>query len=95
VAPPVHWHCLARGRVQGVNYRVRVAAAARRLGVVGSVANRPDGTVFIDAQGPLEAIEAFLREVSGPRGLSHAHIVERLAEVEVSPELTSFEILRE
>jgi len=78
-----------------VNYRARVAAAARRLGVVGSVANRPDGTVFIDAQGPREAIEALLREVSGPQGLSHARVVERLAEVRVSLGLSSFEIVRE
>lgn len=93
--PLVHWHCVATGRVQGVNYRVRVAEAARRHGVVGSVANRSDGTVFIDVQGPLEAVESFLREVSGRRGLSHAHAVERIAEVPVSPGFVSFDILRD
>jgi acylphosphatase len=93
VASLVHWHCVARGRVQGVNYRARVAEAAYRHGVVGSVANRSDGTVFIDVQGSVEAVEAFLRDVSGPRGVSHAHAVERIAEVAVSPELVGFEIL--
>lgn len=90
----VHWHCVARGRVQGVNYRARVAEAARRHGVVGTVANRPDGTVFIDVQGSVAAVEAFLRDVSGPRGVSHAYAVERVAEVSVSPDLVGFDILR-
>jgi acylphosphatase len=95
VSAIVHWHCVARGRVQGVNYRARVAEAAHRHGVVGTVANRPDGTVFIDVQGPVNAVEAFLRDVSGPRGVSHAQAVERIAEVAVSPDLVRFEILRD
>ncbi|MGA8274741.1 MAG: acylphosphatase [Thermoplasmata archaeon] len=94
MAPLVHWHCIARGRVQGVNYRARVAEAAQRHGVVGTVANHPDGTVFIDVQGPVEAVQAFLRDVSGPRGVSHAHAVERIAEVAISSELVGFDILR-
>jgi acylphosphatase len=95
VSSVVHWHCLAFGRVQGVNYRARVAEAARRHGVVGAVANRTDGTVFIDVQGSVEAVEAFLRDVSGPRGRSHAHVVQRVSEVPVSPDLFRFEILLE
>ncbi len=95
VSPVVHWHCLAHGRVQGVYYRARVAQAAHRHGVVGSVANRTDGTVFIDVQGDLAAVEAFLRDVSGPRDASHAHAVRRIAELGISPDLIAFEILRE
>jgi acylphosphatase len=91
----VRWHCVASGRVQGVNYRARVAEAAHRHGVAGSVANRNDGTVFIDVQGTLDAVEAFLRDVSGPQGASHAHAVKRVAEVAVSPELLGFGIVRE
>jgi acylphosphatase len=94
VSAIVHWHYVARGRVQGVNYRARVADSAHRHGVVGSVANRPDGTVFIDVQGTVEAVEAFLRDVSGPRGVSHAYGVERVAEVAVSPDPVGFEILK-
>jgi acylphosphatase len=95
VTAVVHWHCVAHGRVQGVNYRARVAESARRHGVAGSVANRSDGTVFIDVQGDLPAVETFLRDVSGPRGASHAHVVERVAEMPLSPDLVAFEILRE
>ncbi|MGA7923765.1 MAG: acylphosphatase [Thermoplasmata archaeon] len=90
----VHWHCVASGRVQGVNYRARVAEAALRHGVVGSVENRPDGTVFIEVQGPSDAVEAFMRDVSGPRGASDADCVQRLKELHVSPELLTFEIRR-
>jgi acylphosphatase len=69
-------------------------SAAHHHGVVGTVANRPDGTVFIDVQGPVGAVESFLRDVSGPRGASHAHTVERIAELAVSPDLVGFEIRR-
>jgi len=86
---------VAHGRIQGVFYRARVAEAAHRHGVVGSVANRSDGTVFIDVQGDLMAVEAFLRDVSGPRGASHARAVERVAELPASPDLTGFEILHD
>ena len=86
----VHWQCVAIGRVQGVNYRARVAEAAWRHGVSGSVMNRPDGTVFLDVQGPRAVVEAFLQDVSGPRGMSHAHAVRRVAEVATSPDLADF-----
>ncbi len=91
----VHWQCVAHGRVQGVNYRARVAEAAVRHGVVGRVGNRADGTVFIDVQSDSAAVEAFLRDVSGPRGASHARAVERVAESSVSSDLFGFEILRD
>jgi acylphosphatase len=91
----VHWHCIAHGRVQGVGYRARVLDCARRHGIVGSVANRADGTVFIDVQGDLASVQAFLHDVSGPRGASHAHAVHRVAELAVSADLITFEIVGE
>ncbi|HYA57243.1 MAG TPA: acylphosphatase [Thermoplasmata archaeon] len=91
---PVHWQLVVHGRVQGVFYRARVAEAAHRYAVAGSVENRPDGKVFIDVQGPREMVEAFLSDVSGPRGLSDARRLERVAELPVSSELRGFEIRR-
>ncbi len=92
---PVHWRCIATGRVQGVNYRARVAVAARRLGLAGSVANRPDGSVLIDVQGPEDRVEALLREIRGPRGASDARQVERVAVLVPDPSLLGFTIDRE
>ena len=48
------------GRVQGVGYRYSCAQEADRLGVSGSVRNRPDGSVEIHAEGPSDRIEALL-----------------------------------
>jgi acylphosphatase len=91
----VRWHCVALGRVQGVNYRARVAEAARRRGLVGAVANRADGSVSIDVQGPLELVKEFLRDISGPRDLSHATVVQYAGELPVSADLTGFVIRRD
>jgi acylphosphatase len=63
--------------------------------VTGRVANRSDGSVFIDVQGDSAAVESFLRDISGPRGLSDARIVQRVAEAPISPDLVAFEISRE
>ena len=91
----VHWKCLAVGRVQGVFYRARVREAARRHGLAGSVENLSDGTVSIDVQGPLEMVERFVQEVVGPRGLSDARSVRRVAELPISPDMNAFEIRRD
>lgn len=77
--PDERWQLVASGRVQGVGYRARVAAAARRLGITGSVANRPDGTVVIDAQGPVGALGTFVEQISGALGSSDARSVRRVA----------------
>ena len=49
-----------RGRVQGVGFRWWTRARALELGLVGHAANLPDGRVEINAQGPVEAIEALV-----------------------------------
>ncbi len=60
---------LIRGRVQGVCFRVETRRTARVLGAVGVVANLPDGTVRVIAEGTEDALErliAFCRH--GPQG---------------------------
>lgn len=63
--PPVNAEpvgCLrlvARGRVQGVNYRAACVNAARAIGVAGWVRNRLDGSVEALACAPLDQLERF------------------------------------
>ena len=40
------------GEVQGVFYRATSKAVADQLGVKGYVMNQPDGSVYIEAEGP-------------------------------------------
>ena len=57
------------GHVQGVGFRWFVRREASGLGVSGWVANLPDGSVQVVAEGPAAAVEALvdaLRE--GPAG---------------------------
>jgi acylphosphatase len=54
-------HCaVVSGRVQGVWYRDTARQEAERLGVAGSAANNPDGTVLLEVEGDEAAVEAFL-----------------------------------
>ena len=58
-----------RGRVQGVGFRYFVVRRALELGIVGWVANTPDGSVECVAEGSpaaLDALEVSLNE--GPTG---------------------------
>jgi acylphosphatase len=57
------------GRVQGVGFRHFVRIRASALGLVGWVANEPDGSVAVIAEGPretLDSLEQLLHE--GPSG---------------------------
>ncbi len=55
------------GRVQGVGFRYYTEREARRLGISGYVQNRPDGSVYIEAEGEENDMEAFIEWCrSGP-----------------------------
>jgi acylphosphatase len=59
----------ARGRVQGVGFRMHVADAADRAGVVGWVANEGRDSVRCVAEGPEAALAELLEAVrNGPPG---------------------------
>jgi acylphosphatase len=49
------------GRVQGVAYRMSAQDEGLRLGLVGEVRNRRDGSVEAVVEGRREAIEEFIR----------------------------------
>jgi acylphosphatase len=49
------------GRVQGVAYRASAQEEGLRLGLVGLVRNRPDGSVEAVVEGSKQAVEEFIR----------------------------------
>ncbi len=53
-------HILVSGRVQGVFFRKATQQQAKRLGVLGSVKNLPDGRVDIIAEAEAATLEAFI-----------------------------------
>jgi acylphosphatase len=55
--PTVRLEATVRGRVQGVGYRYHVLGLARNLRLGGWVANAPDGSVEVVAEGAADAID--------------------------------------
>ncbi len=49
------------GRVQGVGFRYYTHKKALELGITGFVKNRPDGSVYIEAEGKEDQLELFIR----------------------------------
>lgn len=56
-------HAIVHGHVQGVGFRYWTVRQATRLGLVGWVANRNDGSVEIVAQGSHDQVIALLRKL--------------------------------
>ena len=50
------WRMLVSGKVQGVGYRMSCCSRAKDLGLSGWVRNRPDGTVEVEAEGPIQEL---------------------------------------
>ncbi len=48
------------GRVQGVGFRYYTKKKADEFGLHGFEKNHPDGSVYIEAEGSREALEAFI-----------------------------------
>jgi acylphosphatase len=64
----VRLHAVVYGLVQGVNFRANTQREAVQNGLTGWVANRPDGTVEVVAEGARSRIQAFERYLyRGPR----------------------------
>ena len=60
-----------RGRVQGVGFRWFVQREAHRLGLEGWVANQPDRSVEVVAEGPQGQLEQLVLQLwEGPLGAS-------------------------
>ncbi len=60
-------HCIVAGRVQGVAYRAFVQSIARELRLTGFVANLPDGSIEVLAQGEYGVLKVFANHLrTGP-----------------------------
>ena len=56
----VRRRAVVAGRVQGVWFRDSARQEAGRLGVCGRAVNQLDGTVLLEAEGSVAAVDAFL-----------------------------------
>jgi|HubBroStandDraft_6_1064221.scaffolds.fasta_scaffold277040_3 acylphosphatase len=76
------------GRVQGVSFRATTAIEARRLGLVGWVRNRTDGSVELEAEGDAAAIAELLAWCAhGPPAARVANVaIDELAPVNAEAE---------
>jgi len=74
-----HFNIEVYGRVQGVGFRFNARNKARELGIKGFVMNRPDGSVYIEAEGEeancLEFIN-WCRSGTGYSWVEHLDITE-------------------
>jgi acylphosphatase len=64
------------GRVQGVGFRWSAKSAAKNLGVTGFVRNLPDGSVYIEAEGSEEQLDAFIAWCRTGPGIGHVREVQ-------------------
>ena len=80
----------AHGRVQGVFFRDTLRRAARREGVAGWAANRPDGTVEAVLEGDAEAVERLVELCRG--GPGHAEVAQLDVTDEEPEGLSGFDV---
>ncbi len=55
-----HYDIRVYGKVQGVWFRASTRQQARELGLSGFVQNMPDGSVYIEAEGDKEQLDALV-----------------------------------
>ncbi len=55
-----HLNIRVTGKVQGVYYRATTKAVADHLGVKGFIINKPDGSVYLEAEGDDFELESLL-----------------------------------
>jgi acylphosphatase len=89
--PTARLEATVYGLVQGVYFRQYTWQEARRLGLVGWVANQPEGTVRVVAEGSEAALQQFVSFLQ--RG-SPAARVERVATTWAAPtgSFTDFQV---
>lgn len=89
----VRLQATVRGRVQGVGFRAYTYNSAHRLGLLGWVRNRFDGTVETIVEGERSRLDLFLRDLQ--RGPGPSSVTEIIQEwLPATGEFTDFEIRR-
>ena len=84
-------HLLIHGRVHGVGFRHFVLRRARELGLGGTVRNRPDGTVEVEAEGGVAKLRELVEAVrQGPPGARVSRVEDAWSED--APRHRGFEI---
>jgi acylphosphatase len=74
----VRLQIVVRGRVQGVYFRQSTRQKAEELGLTGWVANRGDGSVEIEVEGPEPAVRALATWARiGPPAAKVDEVIER------------------
>jgi acylphosphatase len=85
-------HCIISGRVQGISYRDFVKNIGAEMNLRGFVANLPDGSVEVLAQGDLGVLKIFAKHLqTGPDGSQVRGFYDEWRDTE--KEFTSFEAL--
>lgn len=54
---------IVTGRVQGVGFRYMTKMVADQIGIFGLVRNEMDGSVYIEANGDPQKVDAFIEEI--------------------------------
>jgi acylphosphatase len=62
-------HIIFVGRVQGVGFRFTASNIANRCELTGFVRNLPDGSVEMFAQGPADAVDDCIRDITEEFGV--------------------------
>ena len=88
----IHITIRVSGKVQGVNFRFYARKKAEDLGLAGFVKNEADGSVYIEAEGPVEQVDQFVAWCKeGPVRASVQHVMTQEREVK---NFIGFEIRR-
>ncbi|MFH1760491.1 MAG: acylphosphatase [bacterium] len=65
------YHCIIKGRVQGVGFRYFSREQAVKLGLNGWVRNLYDGSVVLEVQGEENYVEEFLKRIKQGPGFGY------------------------
>jgi acylphosphatase len=84
-----HFNITIKGKVHGVSFRISAKQEASLLGVNGFVCNRPDGSVYIEAEGTEAALSSFIKWCR--RGSSLAVVKEIIVEEQEVRNFSGFE----